>query len=273
MRQFIDIIRQTLLEDEKPTKTRERGMSIMPDLEKAISTPRGEIVPGKRAGKAKTDRAVANALARPEVRAAAANVNLGALAGIEDEISDAEAARRAGLDVHHQIGNDDPLMLDGPTGTDLVAQDGIEATTENLPAVVSQEVSTEAGREINPEWHRVNQLPGYMRNVIRAVARQVFQQFPTSTPMDEMQMICTITNPERDVKAVMDWVRRNGAKDDEATLNLNTILPGFTVEIQHWRTKGFDFLIMKDMGGYYVYGGAGGRGVHLDEPTPRGHLR
>jgi hypothetical protein len=161
--------------------------------------------------------------------------------GVDDEISDADAARHAG-------------MTPGP---DAMGERPVP-NNDNLPAIVNRDIALAGGR-ITPTWHQVKALPGYMLNQIRAGGRAVFRQF-IDTPLEDIQMICTGMNDETEVKAVMHWVRRNGIADDAADMNFG----GQTAEVRLWKTEDFSFLLVKDFMGIYVYAWTGGRGVHLD---------
>lgn len=169
---------------------------------------------------------------------------------MRDEISDAEAARYAGLDTEGEIE---------------------ERTPENLPAVVSKALAT-SGERVYPKWHMVRHLPGYMREAIRAGGRAVFRQF-TDTPLEDIQMITTILNPEREIQALANWIKHNGVCDDDPELDFDQVFPGYKVRPQLWNVEGYSFLLVQDHAGKYIYGWPGGRGVHLDNDAPRPMLR
>jgi hypothetical protein len=67
-------------------------------------------------------------------------------------------------------------------------------------------------------------------------------------------------NPERDVVSMMDWIRRNGAQEYAGTMDFSHLMPGYRAEVQHWRTKDYSFLLVRDLkrpgfeGYYYIYG-------------------
>jgi len=212
-------------------------------------------LPGRRARRGTRARQAAANVA-PEIAATAA-AHLGSLhgAGMEDEISDAEARHRAG------VGDVD----------DTEGHMELEPTTENLPAVIRHEVALQGG-QIDPEWHQVKGLPGYLQNGIRALGRSVFRQF-TDVPIEDIQVLTTLggINPEREVVGMMNWIRRNGARDDSANLDFDRIMPGYQADVSLWRTADYGFLLVRDFAGFYVYGFSDGRGVHL--PAPRERLR
>lgn len=213
----------------------------------------GFFVPGKSASRTVTQRAATNIRMTPEASARAAG-HIGSLmnSGLVDDISDAEAMRLAGMD-------NDGDETDGYV-------DDVPRTPENLPAVISTAI-TETGGEINPDWHQVRNLPGYAVNQIRALGRQIFRQF-TDIPVDDIQTVTTLTNSEREVQYLMAWLQRFGQKDDEANIDFEATMPGYTADAQLWNVEGFGFLVVRDFAGYYVYGWPGGRGVDLEHDTP-----
>ncbi len=229
MRKFINIINEAT----KPTKTGDKiDLSFKPGIEQPLDKPSSGNKPQKPKPlnfqmDAKTKRAI-GALGSPSNK----------FHDLEDVVSDEEARRHAG------IGPDIP-------------------TTENLPAIINKEI-TKFNNRINPDWHQIKHLPGYLSRPIRALGRQVFSQF-TDVPIEDIQMIGTIANinPERDVAGVMDWIRRNGIEDDKARIDFSEFIPGYDADVSLWRTKYYTFLLVKDIGGYYVYGWKGGRDVHV----------
>lgn len=259
MRQYIDIV----VEARRPTITRDRegvtNFDFMPELERGAVAPAGPArnvgMPGRQAGRRPRQRAV-------DVDAATmttASQHLSSLGqhDMQDEISDDEALRRSGLgDVHNDVGHEP-----------------VEPNLENLPAVIRQEVA-QTGGHVDPEWHQVKHLPGYFQQGIRALGRSVFRQF-TDTPIEDIQVLTTLgnINPEQEVVGMMQWIRRNGARDDAAGIDFDQIMPGYNADVSYWRTRDYSFLLVHDFAGYYVYGWQGGRGVHIAPPAERKRLR
>ncbi len=256
MRNFINIVANTRLfeaderePDAEPvrsrTKTKTKSMDFMSDLDaggrdvaKAKTQTRPMTSLGKKASGSKTRRAASTAGAGMMNHPGMADAMAGIMGhGQADEISDADAARNAGMDTH--LGDARP----------------VPPTNDNLPALVNKDIALTGGR-IEPEWHQVKHLPGYMLNAIRAGGRQVFRQF-TDTPIEDIQMICTIPgmNSEREVKAVMAWVRTNAQPQDQAEM---TFGGGIKADVRLWQTADFSFLLVKDPMGFYVYSWVGG---------------
>ena len=122
-----------------------------------------------------------------------------------------------------------------------------ESTT--LPAVLVKSVSTVSGE---PEWHEVKNLPGYARSAIRALGRQIFKHF-TSTPIEEINVLSTLSNSDTEVKGVMAWIRDNGVKNDEAEVKMDELVPGYKGNTQVWNVDDHTFLLVQDFAGYYIY--------------------
>lgn len=259
MRQFINIL------SEARTKTRDKtGFDLMPELDKGAlattTTTPPPTVPGTSGTRGRTRRAMGTANVDP-AHAVQAAQHLGQLPDMPDEIDNAEAARRAGLH-------------DANVPTDDVGQPEIVPTTENLPAVIHQEMVEGGGRVVEPDWHQVKHLPGYMQQPIRSMGRSVFRQF-TNTPIEDIQVLTTLggINPERDVTGMMQWIRHHGVRDDSRVIDFSAVMPGYTADVSLWNTQNFSFLLVHDFAGYYIYGWKEGRGVHLDAPAAPRLLR
>lgn len=270
MRQHIDLVRR-LMEmpgENRPTRTRTRTTVGMPDLNltPAIEQPIATMPPRRGEGppipsplgagtmnaadaRTRAMTAANRAMANPEIRRMAAGMNT---AGIADEIDNAEAARRR-----------------GPA---IAGYEPVPPNPENLPAIISRELVVNGEEDFNPNWIKVRDLPGYMQTAIRALGRQIFRQF-TDYPIEDIQMMCTLTHSEADVKRMTAFIRRHGMRDDEARIELTHIMPGFETDVQLWRLAGEEFLLTRDIGGYYIYGWPGGRGVHLPKPEQPRRLR
>jgi len=207
-------------------------------------------MPGRQATHAATRQALRNA------RQVAGMAMTAEAAAQRDVISDEEAARIAGY------------------GDDAFADEGIPEprTPEMLPAVISRAVAETGDGLVHPQWHMVRNLPGYLREPIRALGRPLFSQF-TDTPLEDIQILTTILNPDRELQALAGWIRRNGIMDDDPEIDFDRVFPGYKVKPQIWNVEGYTFLLMEDFAGRYIYGWPGGRGVHLENEPPRPMLR
>ena len=197
---------------------------------------------------------------------------------------DGPARIRGGLDASHLnhlgalLGNRElaDMEADVPQIDPTVVPEPIPPTPENLPAVIQTAIARtdaeEPGRPVfNPEWNMVRNLPGYMAAPIRALGRMIFSQF-TDTPIDQINVMATPINTDREVNMMAHWIRRYGIRDDEAEIDFSNIMPGYTADIQLWNSEGYTFLLVKDQMGNYIYSWPGGRGVHLDAPVDNPRL-
>ena len=125
-------------------------------------------------------------------------------------------------------------------------------TSENLPVVIRSEL-VKFGENFDPKWIMVKHLPGYIRNAIRSVGRQLFQQF-TDTPVEDIQCLSTLTHSTTDVQRMMHFITKNGVEDSKATIDFSRSMPGYTADTSLWKMAGYEFLLVKDFAGYYIYG-------------------
>jgi len=154
--------------------------------------------------------------------------------GLEDEISDEEAARRAGV-THGEVEPTPP-----------------QPTT--MPAVISREIAAAQG--VEPEWHAVRHLPGYMANAIRAMGRQVFSTF-TRTPIEDIEVIANLggqgPNETRELNAVAGWLRKNAERHTDGEMNFRQSIPDYDAEFVMYKAEGRSFLLVSDFAGKYIY--------------------
>lgn len=165
--------------------------------------------------------------------------------GLEDEISDAEAAAISGREQRQDLeyGRPEPET----PGTDV-------ATIETMPDVINKEIAKHA--PVEPEWHQVKHLPGYLASAIRAMGRQVFSVF-TNTRIEDIQVIANLSgqgpNSEREMNAVSGWLKDNGVRDTDGEMNFQRSIPDYGAEFQVYNAEKFTFMIVKDEYGNYVY--------------------
>lgn len=136
--------------------------------------------------------------------------------------------------------------------------DVMPTTPENLPAVISSAIAHQD--DFAPTWHLIGNLPGMILQGVRAVAGQIFGQF-TDTPIERIQMMTSALNmnPEVDVRKMMSLIRANGQKIDSMDFDFSEHMPAYqqiaqATEGQLWTAFGYEFFLMRDAGGYYVYG-------------------
>lgn len=125
-----------------------------------------------------------------------------------------------------------------------------EVTPTTLPAVINKNLSTKTG--IQPEWHMVKHLPGYMQTAIRALGRQVFRVY-TTVPLEQIQVLSTFTNSTKELRAVGNAVRKMGTDITKGTIDFDKIIPGYSADMAVYRYKGIDVMFVQDEHGQYMY--------------------
>lgn len=160
---------------------------------------------------------------------------------MDDEISDEEAARNAGFDLLNTLGDGDPEPRN----------------PENLPAIISKAM-VKQGTDLDvvePEWHMVKHLPGYLAAPIRALGRKVFAPF-TNTAIEDIQVLADLgggPNTEAEIDAVSRFVSSRGTRDSAAELQFEKVLPGYQADVVFYNAEGYTFMLVKDFMGNYIY--------------------
>lgn len=263
MRNFIDIINSVLVEDQDPTKVKDK-----------IATPEINLDDGSSKGdlSAPVDSAAPAAYRpgrverNPGIRAVptdARSLNyLDALlrSDLQDEISDEEAAANSAFA---------PMDAEAPADT-LGHDEPVPVTPENLPAVISQAMARTDWDGVppnwEPKWMQIKDTPGYFQNQIRALGRMIFSPF-TDIPIEDINLMADpFTTSRTNVELMARWIFQNGVRDDQAEMTFDGIMPGYGAQTSIWNALGYTFMCVQDHAGYYIYSWPGGRGVHLDAP-------
>lgn len=262
MREYINIVNSYLMEARPPTGsrtgTRTRPADDIlgtPGIEQPLATtPRGALpaTPGTPSmGTTTASAADVRMRAGLPPQAAGMMGDFMSRDNPADEISDEEARRRAG----------------GAAAAPAAERPELPRNPENLPAVIRNELMARSDREYpdtwEPRWTMVRHLPGYMQNAIRAMGRQVFQQF-TNTSLEDIQVMASpMINTDHDMDRMMAFISRNGIRDDAATMDFERSIPGYQADVALYRMADYEFLVVRDFAGKYIYGWPGGRGVHI----------
>lgn len=160
-----------------------------------------------------------------------------------DEISDEQArlnARRATVLQARLGGIEERLKLPGTRepGNALIA------------ATWAQSLQEYKEPPFAPKWMQVRQLPGYMLSQIRRLGRDVFKHLGATVSLEDIQVITEMTHPSQDVKKMAAIIHNHGQKMREERLSFS----GVPCDVQVWRFANFDWVIVEDFGGHYVYG-------------------
>jgi hypothetical protein len=202
-----------------------------------------------RASGAKTRSKVSNIGANDEIRRMLNVINRDQ----DDEIDDAEAARRAGLDI--RPGDDEVVVR----------------SERDVPQVLNRDIRAEGGR-LMPEWSTINNLPGYMQRAIRGMGRQIFRMF-TRTPLEDILTIANVNgqgpNSAAEMSAVAAWLRAHGEDRGEVEMDYGAAIPGYRPEVREYSARGIRFHVIRDFAGVYIYAFPESDAVIGGEPTTR----
>lgn len=131
-----------------------------------------------------------------------------------------------------------------------------EITPEHLPAIISREIAMSDPHAVNPTWHAVSNLPGNMSRAILTLGKSLFRAF-TRTPTEDIVMIGNVggqgPNTTREVRSVAAWVEKHGVPVDDATVDFNRSIPGYTADVKHYVVGGVRFKLVRDQFGDYIY--------------------
>ena len=154
-----------------------------------------------------------------------------------DEISDADAAQRTG---HARPQNPENLP-------DVVQR-------QDVPAVLGNMLQA-AGTQ-TPEWHTINNLPGYMARNIRAMGRSFFSMF-TQTPLEDIMTIANVEgkgpNSDAEIRAVGAWLMQNGEDLGKVEIDMGPAIRGYKPDVKEFRANGIRFHVVRDPMGQYIY--------------------
>jgi hypothetical protein len=125
---------------------------------------------------------------------------------------------------------------------------------DNLPSVAGQ--ALQAAGVVNPEWHKVANLPGNMKRAIQSLGRHLFGSM-TRTRTEDIQMIANLggqgPNTTQEVRAVAAWIRDNGDDLGPGDIDFATSIPGYNAEIHNYVAAGIHWLLVRDEFGQYIY--------------------
>lgn len=239
-------------EDRRPTKTdtkKANPFSHLDDLDAFDITGKAPAKINPTSDKTKGDKATASTPNMPKASAASTREKTSRIApgdemrdylsrinfNADDEISDAEAARRAG---HSTDNNTLPSTV----------------TRQNLPAILNRQL--QAAGEQMPEWHTINNLPGYMARNIRSMGRQFFGMF-TRTPLEDIMTIANVQgqgpNSDAELRAVGAWLMQNGEDLGKVDIDMGPAIRGYKPDVKEYRAGGIRFHVVRDPMGQYIY--------------------
>ena len=173
------------------------------------------------------------------------------------------ASRRAMQDVEMTPRIADTMRSMDVSGRDSISDDQAlqnamafdqPTTPQDLPAVMNKQLA--AHGTVDPEWHMVKNLPGYLSSGIRAIGRAVFAPL-TRTSIEDIQVLANIggsgPNETREINAVAAYLQKNGKMDRDAALEFQGKIPGYSADIKVYKALGYTFVLVKDFAGHYIY--------------------
>jgi len=158
-----------------------------------------------------------------------------------DEIDDAEAARRAGLGGAERPEPRQRNEIDRVRPADV-------------PMVLNNQLRA-AGQQM-PEWHTINNLPGYMQRAIRGMGRQMFSMM-TRTPLEQIMTIANVDgqgpNTDAEMRAVANYLMQNGEDRGPVQISHGMAIPGYEPDVHEYTAMGLRFHVVRDQMGQYIY--------------------
>ena len=138
-----------------------------------------------------------------------------------------------------------------------------------------QAPGTEIGELSPSNWFSVAELPGNVQSQIRQLGRTLFKDI-TTTPISDVAVMSTLSNPEQQVQRTYAGILRDGEKVRDMEFDFSPVMPGYTAEGEVWRVEdpqssaaGYEFLLIKDFAGHYVYGyPSTASKVYIKDETP-----
>ncbi|PPD52564.1 MAG: hypothetical protein CTY12_06380 [Methylotenera sp.] len=129
------------------------------------------------------------------------------------------------------------------------------ARTGNALANTSTDLAKKSIPE--PNWHKVENLPGYMVSAIRSIGRRIFSPL-TNTDMEDIDILANVNgsgpNTDEEIKVVGGYLRANGQRNVEGEMDFNqSVLQGYKADIQLWTAGDREYLTVKDHAGHYIY--------------------
>lgn len=168
---------------------------------------------------------------------------------MDDEISDEEARQNAGVNQDTEFNMLHQLNTPGAVPEPRIP--------ETLPAVISKAMA-KSGTDlanIEPEWHMVKHLPGYLAAPIRAIGRKVFAPF-TKTPIEDIQVLANLgggPNSEAELNAVTRFISSRGRRDDAMEIEFQRVIPSYGADVVIYNCEGYTFFLVRDFAGQYIY--------------------
>jgi hypothetical protein len=148
-------------------------------------------------------------------------------------------------------GGDEPELANNPVNQSNTL---VATSAGDVPAVISSAMQA-TGTQV-PEWHTVNNLPGYQQQNVRGMGRQIFSMF-TRTPLEQIQTIANVDgqgpNTDAELRAVASWLHHNADDLGKVELSHGRAIPGYKPDVKEYSLNGVRFHVVIDTMGQYIY--------------------
>lgn len=153
--------------------------------------------------------------------------------------------------INPDAGADEPDLIPEPKKT---SDEVVVRKANDVPAAIGNAMVA-AGYQ-NPEWHTINNLPGYMQRAIRGMGRQFFGMI-TDTPLEQILTIANVEgqgpNTNSEIRSVAAWLLANAEALPTMKVSYGMTIPGYEPEVREFRANGVRFHVVKDPMGQYIY--------------------
>lgn len=192
---------------------------------------------------------------------------------LRDEIDDGEAFERAeALRVTDNFG---PVFaayrrqIDGPAARHEVdaaerigGPRGQAPARANLPAVAGNRNALAAhdpmaGRPGEmTDFLPLRHAGGYFLNQVRRLGRDIFAQYAPGTAIEDINLMGTMPgfHSAAVVRDHIRWITQNGNEVTTDEIDFGQNIPGYRATASLWEVDHFNFLLVRDNHGEYVYG-------------------
>lgn len=145
-------------------------------------------------------------------------------------------------------------------GAGLIAAHGDGADgTGRVPAIRGRNEIAPRGPETRmvgdraEDWMKIRELGGYVVSQIRRLGRDLFEQY-CDLPIEDVSVVGSLTHGERRVRSIVEWVCAHGTEIDDGDVDFGRNVPGYNARTSLWVVGDFNFLVVADNHGEYVYG-------------------
>jgi hypothetical protein len=109
------------------------------------------------------------------------------------------------------------------------------------------------------EWLQLRRLPPYIFTQIRALGRNIWANYAGHMQLEDINTICHIPqlpqfHSREFVRNHVEWIRQHGNEVLNDNIDFGDNIRGYGARVSLWQVAAFEFLIVQDNHGEYVYG-------------------